>query len=328
MGQDDINKEDELISVKPLFDSIASAFKSLLRILVSIIVFYKRKALLFAILIVVGIIIGFFLDKSLKTDTIIKQEVVLRPNYDVETYLYPFIKELQSNLGNTVFFKKIKFKEDQALNIQSIELKPIIEATDVLDGLHVEYGDKEYFHHIIEDYDKRTLEDEKYRSFYKYHKLKVVFKRESAENDKVSNLILDYISSNDYFNKLLSLNIQQARSNLNYNKETLGFIDEYLMKTSSSTSDQSQGVIIFGKESELTTISSLIQRKIELLEKINEIEEKLLLDNELFNILEYQNVISVKKEHYKRMVFLMPVFLFALTSLLFLIKFVYTFVKE
>ncbi|MHA7059225.1 hypothetical protein ACWGOQ_0018505 [Aquimarina sp. M1] len=320
MNQEKISPEndDEIIDIKPLFNAIKGVFKGLLKALVAIVLFYKRNLILFLVLGILGAIGGYFLDKKLEITKTFSQEIILEPKYGTNNYIYDFVEGLEKNLKNGAFLRKLQIDSVQVSNIKKIELEPVIQATDVLDGLHLKYGDQDFFHHIIDEYDEETLEDEKYRNFYKYHRLQLYFNSESSDEKAVSKALLSYIQSNEHYSKQLSLKLKQTKYNLEKNRETLVYVEEYLDKLNKSQSNQEKEIIVYAEESEIPTISSLLKRKDDLLNVINQQEKILTLDKELFEVIEYGNIISQSVRIHKRFIILLPLILFALTSLIFL----------
>ncbi|WP_378180208.1 hypothetical protein [Aquimarina sp. SS2-1] len=318
MTQEQLNNDDEIIDVKPLFNAIKSFFKGILKGLVGVVLFYKRNFVLFSVLFIAAAIAGYFLDKKLKISKTFSQEVIIEPKYETNKYIYGFIDGLKRNLKDKAFLERLQIDSSQVSRIKEITLEPIIQATDVLDGLHLKYGDQDYFHHIIEEYDEKTLEDEKYRDFYKYHKLKFHFNSESPDNKKVSKALLSYIRSNEYYNKQLSLRLQQTKYNLEKNKETLLYVEEYLDKLNKNQGKQEKEIVVYAEESEIPTISSLLKRKDDLLNVISQQERTLTLDKELFEVIEYGNIIPRPVGVHRRLILLLPITLCIGTSIVFL----------
>ncbi|MFD2563546.1 hypothetical protein [Aquimarina rubra] len=313
------NDDNEIIDVKPFFNAIKEGFKGILKTLVAIVLFYKKNIALFAVLLILGAIGGYFLDKKLKITKIFSQEIIIEPKYETNKYIYDFIDGLAKNLNDKAFLEKLQIDSSQVSEIKEITLEPIIQATDVLDGLHVKYGDQDYFHHIIEEYDEKTLEDDKYRDFYKYHRLKFDFNSESSDNKEVSKALLSYIASNEYYNKQLSLQLKQTKRNLEKNKETLLYVEEYLDKLNKNQGKQNKEIVVYAEESEIPTISSLLKRKNDLLNAINQQERTLTLDKELFEVVEYGNIIPQPVGVHKRLLLLLPLILCVGVSMIFLL---------
>ncbi|WP_299315607.1 hypothetical protein [uncultured Aquimarina sp.] len=322
------NIDDEIIDIKSIFNLISIGFKNFLKLFVSIILFYKKKVILFSILFVLGIVIGYFLDDKLKNSKIFYQEIIIEPKYDTNNYIYDFIESLEYKLTDKSFSGKLQIDSSQISNLKQITLKPIIQVTDVLDNLKFKYGNQEFFQNILENYNEKTLEGSKYRNFYRFHKLKLYFKKESSNNEKLSKGILSYIDTNQYYNKSLDLNIKQTKFSLEKNKETLIYIEEYLDKLNKNPVNQQKEITVYAEESEISTISSLLKRKNDLITIINEQERILTLDKDLFDIIEYGDITSEPVGVHKRLVILLPLFLCLVSSLLFFLFYAYNWINS
>ncbi|WP_298314793.1 hypothetical protein [uncultured Aquimarina sp.] len=312
-------KTDE-VNLSYISKSIEKGFKNLLKICISIFLFYKRKWLLFLGLLIVGIIGGYFLDTKLNNVKSYTQDIIIEPKYDSKEFIYDFIVSLKHNLKDAKFLKKINLDSNTVKNLKNVEINPMIRASDVLDNLHKKYGDKEYFYRIIESYDEQTLENDKYRNFYKYHHLVFVFRKEDSNNITISKSILNYLYSNEYYQKVLTQKIKQTEKSLKKNKETLNFIEEYLDKLNKAPIENKNDLIMIGNESEIPTISALLVRKQTLLNIINSQENILTLDDKLFDIVEMGDVVSFGVALHKKMVLRIPLLLFLFLSGIFLLK--------
>ncbi|WP_108869568.1 hypothetical protein [Aquimarina aquimarini] len=314
MSNENYNEEIDLMQI---FAMIKNGFRKFLKLIVSVILFYKKKAILFLILLIVGLGIGYFIDQNQDTKDVYVQEVIIEPKYNSTEYIYDFIDGLEDNFEDSLFVKKLGLEIDLVENIKEISFVPIIRAEDVLSELHEEYQDKGSF---IEVYDEKLLDEKKYRNFYKQHKLIVRFKSIDNNNKKVVKNILGYIKSNDYFKEVLDLELKQATIALAQNKESLRFINEYLTNLTKKPI-QNDSKFVFAVESESPTIPSLLKQKEELIEIIKEEEKLLALDKEVFSVVDYGDIISNRKMLLGRTLLIIPLILFGAVSLFFFLKY-------
>ncbi|WP_299434164.1 hypothetical protein [uncultured Aquimarina sp.] len=310
----------EEVNLSYIVRNIVKAFKSVLKIFVSIFLFYKKKWILFVGLLIIGAVGGYFLESKGNYGKRYTQEIIIEPKYDSQEYIYDLVDNLNIKLRDSIFLQKANIDSASIAYFKNAKIEPIIRATDVLKKLHLEYGDKEYFHHIIEQYDAQTLEDERYKNFYKYHRLIFNFKMKNAENTKISENILSYIRSNDYYDKALSWRLKKTKEELDYNKSTVAYIEKYLERLLNNPLEKEDKFIVVGKEEEIPTIASLLARKQSLLNIIRRQEEILTLDNELFSIVEKGDVIFYQAGLLQRMLVRVPILLVFLVSLLFILK--------
>ncbi|MBW1293882.1 hypothetical protein [Aquimarina litoralis] len=315
-----IESDTEEVNLNYIVKKLEKGFKNLLRVCLSIARFYKKKWILFLVIVIVGSIGGYILDSKFGYSKKYIQEIIIEPKYDSKKYVYDFINSLKSKVKEPSFLKKANLDSTLVKNLRLVEINPIIRSADILDNLHKKYGGKEDYHEIIESYDTKVLEKEKYKNFYKYHRLTFVFNTKDENNLKLSKNILNYIQSNNYFQKILNQEIKQTQKNLKENKETLAYINDYLEKLSKAPNENTNDVIIVGEESELPTISSLLARKQTLLTTITKYEDLLMLDNEVFDMVERGEMITRSAGLSKKMIIRVPIALFLFVSLLFLFQ--------
>ncbi|MBP2833867.1 hypothetical protein J8281_16850 [Aquimarina sp. U1-2] len=313
MSQENQNEEIDLMQ---LFGMIKEFFRKVLRLVISIIDFYRKKWLLFVILAVVGLGIGYFMDQYQDTKNKYVQEIIIEPKYESTEYIYDFIEDLENNLKDSLYVKELGLQIAEVENVKKILLEPIIVAEEVLTGLEKNGGEATF----IEAYDEATLKEKRFRTFYKEHKLTFIFRIKQSSNRKVSKSILDYLKANQHFKERIALELQQVQSGLAQNRKSLDFINKYLANLSQNPA-QTDGKIIFASESETPTISSLLKRKQDLISKIKSDEKALALDKEVFTIMNYGSIVTQRKILVNRMLFTVPLFLIGLVSLLYALRY-------
>ena len=84
--------------------------------------FFKRNIVWVGILFVLGVGLGFYLDKTTK---VYEHQIIVTPNFGSNSYLYSKVNLLKSKIAeeDTVFLKNIGFKNVK--DISKIEIKPI-----------------------------------------------------------------------------------------------------------------------------------------------------------------------------------------------------------
>jgi len=302
--------QSEEIDLMQLFGMIKEFFRKFLKLIVSVVSFYKKKFILFLILGLIGLGLGFFMDQYQDKKDNYAQEVIIEPKYDSVEYIYDFVEDLEDNFKDDRFVKSLGLDMAQVENVKKIILEPVIKPEDVLRELQSRYGDKESF---IETYNEKLLKEKKYRNFYKKHKLTMYFKNRSDDNLKITNTILEYFKSNDYYKELVSLRLKQIKTSVDQNKKSLRFINEYLDNLSKNPA-QEDDKFVFATESETPTISSLLKRKEVLMQTINRDERLLVFDKEVFGIVSYSGIVSKRKILLRRMIFMLPLMLVGLVS--------------
>ncbi|WP_109302026.1 hypothetical protein [Aquimarina sp. AU474] len=313
MGQENQNEEIDLMQ---LFGMVKEFFRKFLKLIVDVVFFYKKKFMLFLVLGVLGIVLGFLSDQYLDKKNDFIQEIIIEPNYNSVEYIYDFINDLEDNFKDNNFVNKLGLSVEQVKNVRKIILEPIIQPDDVLTKLE----DKESF---IEGYNEKLLKEKKYRNFYKQHKLTISFENNNTENVVIADKILESLKLNKYYNKLLDIELRQTKNNLEQSKGSLKFVNDYLTNLSKNP-NPSEDKYIFATESETPTISSLLKRKESLISNISYYEKFLELNKEILTIVEHNDIISKRKMLVKRNLLVIPLILIGLTSLLYFSRYLFS----
>ncbi|SHI94809.1 hypothetical protein [Aquimarina spongiae] len=295
MSQANQNEEMDLMQ---LFAMIKEFFRKVLSLFVDAVLFIKKKIILFLILGVLGGGLGYFMDQFQDKKNSFVQEVIIEPKYKSVEYLYDFVEDLQDNFKDDNYVLKFGLDLELVKNVDKITLQPVIRSEEILTQIQ----DKESF---TEDYDDNLLRERKYRNFYKEHKLTLIFKNSNPENTKIVAAILKHLKSNEYFKKIVSLELQQLKGEVEQNRKTLAFINDYLDNLSKNP-NENEGKIVFASETETPTIASLIKRKEELLTTVRFQERSLELNKEIYSVVKDTGIISKQKQLSKRMLFVIP----------------------
>ncbi|WP_106793775.1 hypothetical protein [Aquimarina sp. Aq78] len=323
------NYKDEL-DLMQVFGMIKGIFKNFLKLIISVIVFYKKKWILFLILLILSGAIGFFIDQNQDTKDNYTQEIIIEPKYDSAKYIYDFVEELENNFKDSVFVNKLGISLNDAKDIKKITIEPVIRGTDVLDNLKERYESREFFKDIMKAYDEDKLKEEGFRDFYKHHKLTINFNKANDNNSRIISSILNYIRSNKYYQEISDLTLKQKKIDIERNKTSLQFIDTYLSNLEKTPLKAENEAIIISSGSELpmVSIASLLQKKELLIDLINDQERVLILDKEIFSFVTYGDVISKRKKLLNRMMILIPILLIGLVSLFYFLRYLNGEIKD
>ncbi|RZS99310.1 hypothetical protein [Aquimarina brevivitae] len=314
-------QKDDEIYLKQLFSPIKSLFNAVLSALVAIIQFFIKRVILFGSLIILGAIVGFFLDKQFG-DVEITQKVVIQPQNETALYVYNFFENLSSRLGDEQYARQLGIQPTWSENIKKVEITPIVAIEDVFDKLHNNYQDNGFLY-TIQDYSVNELADDKFIPFYKYHQIQITFNEVKEYNGLITKKILDHLLNNNHFSKETQLEVQQAEEELVSNKASLNFIDNYLNKINSESSQNKEKTVVITDDSDTPTIAGLLKQKTALLNAIAKNQQKIRLTNKPFNVVDNTGVVTLDKKVYKKWVVLVPVGLCIVVSLCYLFFFSY-----
>jgi len=177
--------------------------------------FFLKNIIFFIILVILGVVIGYFLDGK-KQETH-KYQVVVIPNFDSSTYLYKKINTLKSNEFD---------------NIVAAEIEPVIDVSafisDRWDNLK-----------IAEFMNSNNLNIHEHKpggqaeKIYKYHLLTIYTDQTDSDGAIVSNF-LDKLNQEPYFlerQKIENLNLEQKIEEYENSVKSINAIFEKLGQT-------------------------------------------------------------------------------------------------
>jgi hypothetical protein len=133
------NPENPEIDLLTVFSRIGDFFEWINTLLFRIIRFFVKNAIVVAVLVVVGVGVGFFLKK---VDTNFEQKVMVAPNFKSTDYLYSKIDFLASKIAlrDTLFLKSIGIQKPS--KITAISIEPVIDIYNLInkdkDGKNLE----------------------------------------------------------------------------------------------------------------------------------------------------------------------------------------------
>ncbi|WP_282178795.1 hypothetical protein [Maribacter stanieri] len=229
------------IDLGQLFQLLGRGFNAIFHWILRVFLYLKKNMLLLIGLVIVGLAIGYGLNKIISKK--FKTEVIVKPQIESKNYLYDVVSEIQSNIKSkdTLFFKSIGVDniDFDGLNIEIsrvaevggsesdikyLELLQSFENTDAIaDIVRAELQNKSSFNHRITFYYKDAI-----------------FGKVFAEK------ILSYINTNTYFNGLLEVYRSNANARIDENQKLLTQVDRIITnyttglasKGSSSSSDR------------------------------------------------------------------------------------------
>lgn len=183
--QNDNNQE---IDLGQMMNKIGGLYQKFLSWIFQIILYLKTNLKLLLVLVVIGVLLGFFLGQKKSY----KNEIIVTPNFGSVNYLYTKIDLLNSKIRvrDTAFLKSINIKE--AKFITGIKIKPIIDI----------YG-------FIEKDDQ------------KFDLIKLM-----AEESSIDNVIENKITSKNYPNHLIEFISTSKQLNQDFTNSLLSYLNE------------------------------------------------------------------------------------------------------
>ncbi|PZX95288.1 hypothetical protein DOS84_01630 [Flavobacterium aquariorum] len=231
--QKENNPENPEIDLLTVFSRIGDFFEWINTSLFRIIRFFVKNAIVVAVLIVIGIGIGKYLDSAQKTYV---NKITVTPNFKSTDYLYAKIDFLASKikLQDTVFLKSIGIQNP--LQIASISVAPILNVNDL-----VNKEDKEFqlLQLMKENESLNTIvKDTTLRKYYNFHSIKINANGIIVQKNTIDP-ILNFLNTSVYYEAFKKINSQNIQNNIKEKEATILQIDRILNKFSSANTSQS-----------------------------------------------------------------------------------------
>ncbi len=309
----------EEVDLGYMFRSIGNLFKKLVKLLFLIVVFFRKFIFLIIGLVILGIILGYFLDKSAKR--VYENRIIVIPNFESVEYLYDKTDELNYKLrsNDSVYLKTI-FGEEYK-NIKEIAIEPIV---DIYNFTTKSRENIDVFRILFENQNMKEFVDNMITSKqYKYQKLKVYIIGKDSK-DLVQKL-LSFYNENEHFKRYQEVYIQNTTKRLNETDKMLIQADSVIRAIASVSTDINPNPPVYASfNNDFFNIfrykETLLKDKLELLKKSKDEVAIIKPVSINYNILEgglgsIKNVIKI------------PIYFLLLFSFIFFIRFIYRALK-
>ena len=294
------NSQDQEIDLGQIGKGIQNFFQGIINSFFDLIFFLKKKIIIVSSLFVIGVALGYFLDKN----SSYTQDILVMPNFGSNEYLYKKIEFLNSRIieNDSVFFKSIGVSNSEMIG--KLEIKAV---NGVFQFVNQGDENKQNFELI-----KLMAEDGNIEEIVKevaisknYYLHNITFKtKEKISQKNVIDPILKYLQDNNFYKTQQKIYQKNIDNKMKFNDSLIVQIDKLILNLSFNKG----GNISFSEEK---GISELINKKDQL---INE-KQSLIINRSLFEeIIKIQNVsinnINTKGLNHKMKLFLPILFIF------------------
>jgi len=250
---------------------------------------YKSKYIIL-ILVIIGVGLGFFSQKSSKPDQL--ATALIRINFDSVDYVYTEIELLNGKLKekDSLFFMKNGFRGD-TLEMKEIEIRPIINLKDILEKYELNDRKLEGLLKNL-DFDEDDLKlYETFNSEYKYHILDITLSH--VANKQTINKTINYLNDNELLQQIKKSVIKDINNQIENNTKSISQINHVIdtYQTNESLASPSDQIYVVDKN---FSMHVLFEKKIEL-QTINESLKKFLVYSKDIVVLVNKPNIIVEK---------------------------------
>ncbi len=262
-------RNDNDVYIDDVFDKLKHFVKRIFRLIFKVFSLIWSKKLIFLGLIVLGLIIGFFLDRNRVT----RYETVLQiRTFQASTeYVYNVVNNLNKNLGDTTYLKENGFKN---LELRGVDIVPMANMEDLLSTFKAD-NSKTLETLILNTSTKDLLTSEFFRSQYSQHEVAVKFGSAFDKNSIVN--FLNFLNSNDYYQDLFKLQQRTLQTHIKESESSIGKIDTLISNYNGNFKDGNinGSMTAFISEQRATSIFNLLTFRNDLVEDIATLRLKL-----------------------------------------------------
>ncbi len=219
----------EEVDLGYLFKSIGDFLRKLVKLLFLVISFFKKFLLLIIGLIILGIILGYFLDRNSKR--VYENRLIVIPNFESVEYLYDKTDEVNFKIesGDSLYLKNIF--GDNYNSVKKIEIEPIV---DIYNFTTKSRENIDVFRILFENQDMKEFVDDMTTSKqYKYQKLKVFIIGKDSE--KLLNSLLEFLNENEHFKQYQEVYVQNTLKRLSETDKMIIQADSVIKSITSTT---------------------------------------------------------------------------------------------
>jgi hypothetical protein len=241
-------------------------FKNIAKGIFKAIDFFIKNIIWVVLLIIVGVIIGFYKDyKAVKS---YDNQVIVIPNFESVDYLYDKVEAINSKIaGNdTVFLRKIFNENVGKLGI--IEIEPIV---DIYNFISQSRENIDILRILAQNQDfSEYIEDISTSKYYKYHRLKISITG-IEDSEKIINDLFVYLNENEHFKGYQDIFKETKAYDIQEHYKMISQVDS-LVKASTRINDNNNNVSVSTNSDQ----HYLIERKRLLIDDIYHLKMELL----------------------------------------------------
>lgn len=245
------NNDNQEIDLSQISKKIGNFFESISTRIFNVFLFFKRNILWVSILFIVGVGLGYYLDKTTK---VFDNEIIVSPNFGSVDYLYAKIDLISSKIndGDTLFLKKVVGIQ-QPKKLKKITITPI---TDVYKFINNSDKNFELVKLLAEDGDIKKIVNENLTSKnYPYHMISFTTDKETS-NEKTVKPLLDFLNNSDYFKIIQKECLNNVKIKMTENDSIISQINGLLNAFSSTAngSQKSDKLVYYNENSQLNEV--------------------------------------------------------------------------
>ncbi|OJX52810.1 MAG: hypothetical protein BGO88_13410 [Flavobacterium sp. 38-13] len=251
------NPDNQEIDLTQVSKKLGNVYQNFLFLVFKGLLFLKRNIIILAVLFIVGVGLGFYLDRN---TTVYNHEIIIKPNFGSTDYAYAKVNLINSKIkeGDFEFLNQIGIKKSAKLS--KIEIEPI---PDIYEFVNSKEQNLELVRLMAESSDlSKIINDETTSKNYANHKIILTTNKEISRSEIIEP-VLDYLNKSELYSKIQNTIIENLRSKIESNKITINQIDNLLADFSTASKGNSKsGNLVYYNEN--TQLNDVLKTKNEL----------------------------------------------------------------
>lgn len=317
------NQDDQEIDLGQIVQGLKRFVQNINRTLFNCIQFFIKNSIIILTLLILGVGIGIYLDKMIKT---YNQEIIVTPYLGSTDHLYSKIDYISSKLSenDTTFFASIGVKN--ASKMGSIKIEPVLDIYNFVNSSRSSIDNEENTQNFElvkllseEGSLKEVIKDKLTSKNFPNHKIQIITS-EKINSEEIINPILKFINTDQYYNKALKITRENILIKMKKNEQEIVQVDSILNFMAYNLKQNKNSNLIYNNEN--NQINPLFELKNAL---INEIaSQKINLENLTVFIKETSittNITNTKSINGKLKFILPLLFIFGFILIRFFINF-------
>lgn len=263
-------RNDNDVYVDDVFNKLKQFVKRIFRLIFKVFRLIWSRKIIFLGLIVLGLIIGFFLDlnKATRYETVLQ----IRTFQASTEYIYNVVENLNKNLGDTTYLKENGFKN---LELQSVDIVPMANMEDLLSTFRDD-DSKTLETLILNTSTQDLLTSAFFRSQYIQHEVDIRFGA-AFDKNSIANF-LNFLNSNRYYQDLFKLQQSTLETRIKESEGSIVKIDTLISNYNGNLKEGNANtpMIAFISEQRATSIFDLLKFRNDLVEDIEMLKMSLV----------------------------------------------------
>jgi hypothetical protein len=245
--------------------------------------FVIRNWIVLTILIVGGYLLGGVWQRSIPSTK--ESVMIVQNNFDSSNYVYNAIEMLNIKYGqrDSNFLSKYNFDVEEP-ELFSIEIEAIVNIFELLEKQETNDRNLESYLSRV-GFEEDPLISDIYTPEYMYHRITI---NSHKSNLKTINKVLDYLNSNEIYNKTKEIIVEETKLRIQRNDTSIKYIDDVFIELAGKNEEDGKqtGEVNF-KVQQHDNLHHLMEKKREI------IQENEMLKKEL---IKYDNVVTLINE--------------------------------